>query len=207
MLIWLRHLLRIAAVIGWVVATSRLMAQVETISPQLGRSSGVETSSGIAYTRLYLSAQTATPSNVFEISQPTLTAQCTKRPDGKMGFELFVNFGNVTDTAFYPPWRPSQGELFPPRTTKAKYTMEFLGYTKVSPFKREFEHVTAPDGQLRYNEPGGGSGNMEPVTYFFRYLRALPTLRLTGENHTASFETTALQAQLHREPLCAASGI
>jgi hypothetical protein len=201
-----RHLVRSALVVLWILATGRVMAQLEIISPQLARSSGVDSSSGIAYTRLYLLAQTATPTGEFEITQPTLTAQCTKRPNGKLGFEMFINFGHVADVSFYPPWKPVSGELFPPHTVKARYTMEFLGYTKVSPYKREFEHVVAPEGQLRYNEPGGSSGNMEPVSYFLQYLRSLPTLRVTGEGHTATFLTTSLLLQLHREPLCSAAG-
>ena len=84
--------------------------------------------------------------------------------------------------------------------------MEFLGYTKVKPMKRQWERVLQPDGQLRYTEPGLGR-NLEEVSYFFQYLRALPTLRLTETTHTASFLTTALQAQLHKEPLCTASGL
>jgi hypothetical protein len=84
--------------------------------------------------------------------------------------------------------------------------MEFLGYTKVKPVKRQWERVLQPDGQLRYTQPGGGP-NLEEVSYFFQYLRALPTLRLTDITHTASFQTSALQSQLHKEPLCTASGL
>jgi hypothetical protein len=85
--------------------------------------------------------------------------------------------------------------------------MEFLGYTKVKPMKRQWEHVVQPAGQLRYNNPGGGSTNLEDAAYLFQYLRSLPTLRITGEAHTASFLTDALQAQLRKEPLCGASGL
>ena len=196
-------------------ALSQDATSLATIAPNLARTEGIDASSGIEYTRLYLSAEpspnptaqpAAAPSSTLDLSQPTLTAQCTKRPKGKLVFELFVNFGGVTDTSFYHPWTPADGGEFAPRTTKLTVTMEFLGYTKVKPMKRQWEHVERPDGQLRFTQPGYGT-NLEEVSYFFQYLRALPTLRLTAEGHTASFLTTALQAQLHKEPLCAASGL
>ena len=86
--------------------------------------------------------------------------------------------------AFYPPWRPANAQdLFPPRTEKVNLTMEFLGYTKVKPMTRQFEKVVAPSGQLRYNPPSGGSRNMEQASFFFQYLRALPTLRASWREH------------------------
>jgi hypothetical protein len=186
-----------------------------TIAPNLARNQGTDAASGIAFTRLYVSADTpasttpataAAPSPTLDLSQPTLTAQCTKRANGKLFFELFVNFGGVTDITFYPPWVRSEGVMFPPATPKLTLTMEFLGYTKVKPVKRQWERVLQPDGQLRYTPPGTDA-NLEEISYYFQYLRALPTLRITGDGHTVSFLTTALQAQLHKEPLCTASGL
>lgn len=189
-------------------------AQIPTIGPHLARTEGVDSSSGIAYTRIYLAADTPantatphTPSPTFDLSQPTLTAQCTMRPDGRHFLEIFVNFGGVTDTTFYPPFKPTDTDLFPPRTPKAIYTMEFLGYTKVKPFKRQWEHVLLPYGQLRYNSPGMGSPNLEEFSFYLQYLRALPTLRLSGEGHVVSFSTQPLLERLHSEPLCTASGL
>lgn len=179
--------------------------QLKTIAPNLARTEGVDAASGIAYTRLYVSSQPSSDPTTLDLTQPTLTAQCTKRPNGKLSFELFVNFGGVTDTAFYRPWTPADGGIFPPATKRVTLSMEFLGYTKVKPRKREWEYVLQPSGQLRYTPPGDGS-NLEEISYFFQYLRALPTLRLTGDGHDASFLTTALQAQLRKEPLCTVSG-
>jgi hypothetical protein len=185
------------------------------IAPNLARTEGIDASSGIAYTRLYVSAEPSatttaatvdTTSSTLDLSQPTLTAQCTKRPNGKFFFELFVNFGGVTDTAFYHPWVPADGGEFAPRTPKLTLTMEFLGYTHVKPVKRQWERVNQPSGQLRYTPPGTDA-NLEEISYYFQYLRALPTLRITGDGHSASFLTSALQAQLHKEPLCTASGL
>lgn len=187
--------------------------QLPTIAPKLARTDGSDPASGIVYTRLYISAEpaastspAATPPATLDLSQPTLTVQCTKRPNGKLFFELFVNFGGVTDTAFYHPWMLADGGQFPPYLPRVTLTLEFLGYTTVKPMKRQFERAERPEGQLRYTQPGVGT-NLEEASYYFQYLRALPTLRITGDGHTASFVTTALQAQLHKEPLCAASGL
>ena len=189
-------------------------AQLPTIASNLARTEGIDSSSRIAYTRIYLAAEApanaaapSTPSSTLDLSLPILTAQCTRRPDGHLSIELFVNFGGVTDTAFYPPFKPTDTDLFPPHTPKAIYTMDFLGYTKVKPFKRQWEHVVFPYGQLRYNPPGIGSPNLEEIAFYLQYLRALPTLRLTGEGHVVSFFTQPLLDRLHVEPLCGASGL
>ncbi len=182
--------------------------QPSMLSPSLARDEGVEPSSSIAFTRLYLTAQTDPKPTAFDVALPTLTVQCTKRPGNKFLFELFVNFGGITDTNFYPPWRPANDrDLFPPSTEKVSVTLEFLGYTHVKPVRRDFEFVTAPAGQLRYNPPSGGSRNLEEITYYFQFLRALPTFRLSYPGHTATFLTEPLLAQIRKEPLCRASGL
>jgi hypothetical protein len=179
------------------------------LAPNLARLAGVEPISGIRYVRFFLleSSEGAAQPAAFDLGRPTLTAQCTADAKGKLRFELFVNFGNITDAAFYPPWRPTSDTEFPPRTEKLNVRMEFLGYTNFKPVRRQFEKVLAPYGQLRYNNPGAGSSNMEDLSYYFQVLRALPTLRLTAGAQTASFLTTPLLAQLHSEPLCHASGV
>ena len=83
--------------------------------------------------------------------------------------------------------------------------MEFLGYTKVKPMKRQFEKVLTPYGQLRYNPPGLGSANLEEPAYYIQYLRVLPTLRLSAAGQQVEFATSPLLTQLRLEPLCAAS--
>ena len=42
-----------------------------------------------------------------------------------------------------------------------------------------YTHPVQAPGQYRYNPTGGGSANLEEITYYFRYLLALPRLRLT----------------------------
>jgi hypothetical protein len=204
---------RALAVVALLPLTATLLlAQtpgVTPLSPTLARSEGVDSARGIRYTRLYLTAQADSTPTAFDLAQPTLTVQCTQHSAEKYQFELFVNFGRVTDIAYYPPWRRADhpGELFAPVTEKIPVTMEFLGYTKVNPAKRQFEMVVAPANQLRYNSPGGGSSNLDEVAYYFQFLRALPTFRLSYPGHSATFLTEPLLAQIRKEPLCRASGL
>lgn len=198
---------------GWAAAERPERAAV---GPSLWRVEGRDAWSGVRYVRVLLTAgtpasepvQTAEAPALAGFSAATLTAQCTQEASGKLRFELLANFGGVADTGFYPPWHSSGlDDQFPPPTRKVMLTMEFLGYTKVKPFKRQFEEVTAPGPeQLRYMNPGSGSSNMEPAAWFLQYLRALPTLRLSGGGHSAEFATAGWLAQLHKEPLCGASG-
>jgi hypothetical protein len=207
----LRTLLAIALV-ALQDPTSTSPAPLQTLAPDLARISGVEPTSGITYVRLFLledaprDPSQKTPT-AFDLTRPTLTAQCTQDKKGKLRFELFVNFGNITDTAFYPPWRPTLPTDFPPHIEHATVTMEFIGYTHFKPAKRQFEKVLAPYGQLRYNNPGGGSSNMEDIAYYLQVLHALPTLRVSLGPQIASFLTTPLLTQLRIEPLCRASGV
>jgi hypothetical protein len=182
-----------------------------TLASGIVRISGLEPTSNIRYVRLVLSgslhapplADSAAPSPV-----PRLIAQCTLKPTGKSSFELFANFGDVTDLAFYPPWTPSsKQDLFPPRTDKVNMTMEFLGYTHVKPVRRQWEIPVQTPGQYRYNPPGGGSANLEEITYYLRYLVSLPTLRLTLDNRSADFLTTPLLDEIRKEPLCRAAAL
>jgi hypothetical protein len=182
-----------------------------TLPTGIERLTGQDSTSHIQYLRLVLSGslRTSSSTNVPAPSPPpTLIAQCTLRPDGKSYFELFANFGGATDLAFYPPWTPtSKQDLFPPRTDKATLTMEFLGYTHVKPVRRQWEVPVQTPGQYRYNPPGAGSANLEEITYYLRYLLALPTLRLTLDNRSADFLTTRLLAEIRKEPLCRAASL
>lgn len=187
--------------------------KLEILAPGLARLAGVEPTSGITYVRLFLLQdpprdQAAATAASFDLTRPTLTAQCTQDKKDKLHFEIFVNFGNITDTAFYPPWRPtSPTDFFPPSTEKVTVTMEFLGYTHFKPVKRQFEEVFVPWGQLRYNNPHVGSSNMEEFAYYLQVLRSLPTLRVSAGPQVATFLTTPLLTQLHNEPLCRTSGL
>jgi hypothetical protein len=183
-----------------------------TLAIGIDRLAGQDTTSHIQYVRLILPGSLRIPSPATDSSvpppAPTLIAQCTLRPDGKSYFELFANFGDATDLAFYSPWTPtSKQDLFPPRTEKATFTMEFLGYTRVKPVRRQWEIPVQTPGQYRYNSPGAGSANLEEITYYLRYLLSLPTLRLTLDNRSADFLTTPLLNEIRKEPLCRAASL
>ncbi len=170
------------------------------------RVTGIEPTSHIAY------ALISTPGKLLgapeTIPPPRLTAQCTRDPSGKFKFELLADFGGIAEITFVPPWTPSSGDLYPPRLDKLTFTMDFLGYTRVKPVKRQWEYLQAPAGELRYATPGLYSTNMEPITFYLQYLKALPTLRLTTLNKpTLEFETTQWQAAIRTEPLCHASAL
>ena len=182
-------------------------SEASGVSPEITRVAGTEVSANIEYVRLLLNGKILQPADkAVPVPPPQLTAQCTRTASGKFAFELFANFGGITDTTFYPPWRPvSNSDLFPPRLDKFKVTMEFLGYTRVKPIKRSFEAVLQPVGQYRYDTPSGGSSNMEDITYYLRFLVALPTLRLTLPPNSVEFLTTPLLDQIRKEPLCKAS--
>jgi hypothetical protein len=181
-----------------------------TLPTGIDRLAGQDASSHIQYVRLVLTGSLRTPASADSPAPspaPTLIAQCTLRPNGKSYFELFANFGGATDLAFYPPWTPSKEDLFPPRTEKVTFTMDFLGYTHVKPVRHQWEVPVQTPGQYRYNPPGGGSANLEEISYYLRYLLALPTLRLTLDNRSAEFLTTPLLNEIRKEPLCRAAAL
>ena len=199
-----------ALLCAWSTLTAQ-QPENTTLPTGIDRLTGQESTSHIQYVRLVLSGSLRTPSPTNSPAPsppPTLIAQCTLRPSGKSYFELFANFGGATDLAFYPPWTPtSKQDLFPPRTDKATLTMEFLGYTHVKPVRRQWEVPVQTPGQYRYNPPGGGSANLEEITYYLRYLVALPTLRLTLDNRSADYLTTPLLDEIRKEPLCRAASL
>ncbi len=210
-MIHLRALLALAFLFAQttsVTTDSTSAPPLQTLSPNLALLSGTDSFSDITYVRFFLLSDppAGTPAT-FDLTRPTLTAQCTQDKKGKLRFELFVNFGGIPDTAFYPPWSPNYPSEQPPPIQHVTVTMEFLGYTHFKPAKRQFEKVVAPYGQLRYNNPGVGSSNMEDLSYYLQVLRALPTLRVSLGPQTASFLITPLLTQLHGEPLCRASGL
>ena len=172
------------------------------------RLAGTEGTSRIQYVRLILMGSLRGNPAEPPVPPPTLIAQCTLRPSGRSYFELFANFGGATDLAYYPPWTPAtKNDLFPPITQKVTITMDFLGYKPVKPARRQWEIPIQTPGQYRYNPPGGRSSNMEEITYYLRYLLALPTLRLTLNDQSADYMTTPLLDAIRKEPLCRASGL
>jgi hypothetical protein len=182
-----------------------------TLPPGVRRLAGTEPSSQIQYVRLILNGTLHSPAQnppTPPDPPPILIAQCSLRPNGKYLFEVFANFGGPADLAFYPPWKSSgPDDLFPPTTPKVAITMDFLGYTHVKPFRRQWEIPVEQPSLYRYNPPGAGSSNLEEFSYFLKYLASLPTLRLTRDSSSAEFLTTSFLADIRQEPLCRAAGL
>lgn len=182
------------------------VAQVAA-APGVTRAEGVDGPSGISWVHLAIEGKLVANGAAPELP-PMLTAQCTQTKDGKQKFELLADWGGVKDKAYYPPWQPHKGDPFPPRLDKVTVTMEFLGYTHVKPVKRQWVELLEPVGELKYNTPGMGSGNMEEVMFYLRYLLALPTLRLSASGlSTVEFMTTPLLDAVRKEPMCKAAGL
>jgi hypothetical protein len=180
------------------------------IDANLARLSGLDAATGIAYTLYFVNAadpKVPGPPPLVDLAKATLTAQCSRNKQGKLLFEIFVNFGGIADSAFHAPWTPSERYPYRPPVDPVNLNMQFLGYTQLKPRVRQFERLRDPVGELRYNPPGLHSRNLEEFASFFQYLHVLPTLRLSGDGHTADFPTGTLQDALHKDPLCAASGL
>lgn len=172
------------------------------------RQSGTDADSGIAWVLLSIEGKPLEGGPVAAGSAPRLTAQCTKRPAGKLKFELLADFGGVPEVRFVPPWKPKSSADFPPRLERVQIRIEFFGYMKVKPVKRQWVALDGLAGEWRYATPGMDSGNMEEIMFYLQYLRALPELGLTLPGRGAArWETVGLQQAIHAEPICGASGL
>jgi hypothetical protein len=171
------------------------------------RQAGTDPDSGIQWAMLSSSGKRISPASAD--SPPQLAAQCYLVAPGKYRFELLTDFGHTSaPLEFAAPWHPRPGELFPPNLGQVPLTMQFLGYTRYKPVRRQWEALQQPSGWLRYATPGMRSPNMEQIMFYLQVLRALPTLRLIDKSGAAvEFETTSLQQAIHAEPLCHASGL
>lgn len=170
------------------------------------RKMGVDAGSGIAYALVSISGKASGEAPAG--TPPRLTAQCTRDSNGKLRFELLADAGGGPELTFVAPWKATQDSLYPPRLEKTQVVMEFLGYMKVKPVKRQWEYLVEMPDELRYATPGLASTNMEQVMFYLQYLRALPTLRLTVPGKgTVEFETAKWQEMVRAEPLCRASGL
>jgi hypothetical protein len=183
-----------------------LLVQPAALPKGITRVAGVDEGSGIAYVLISLEGKmvgdVAAPAPA-----PRLTGQCTRTRDGKLKFELLADLGGVPELTFYPPWKPTSSSEYPPRLLKTQVTMEFLGYTKVKPVKRQWEYLDQLPNEMRYGTPGMSSANMEQISFYMQYLKALPTLRLTVPGKgTAEWETSQWQRLFHVEPTCSNSG-
>ena len=175
---------------------------------QVVRQSGIESDSGISWVLLSVDARPPAAASLKAERPARLTAQCTKSAAGRLKFEILADFGGVSELRFVPPWKPATPQDFPPRLQHVQITMDFLGYMKVKPVKRQWVEVDGLAGEWQYAAPGLDSSNMEEIRFYLQYLRALPTLelRLPGRGVT-QWETTAWQQAIHDEALCAKSAL
>ena len=172
--------------------------------------SGTDASSGISWTLISMDGKVV-GTGAGE-KPPRLTAQCTKDAKGKLRFELLADVGEVQEVRFVPPFVETKDQMFPPNLPKVAVTMEFLGYMKVKPVKRQWTAIDGLVGEWKYATPGNRSANMEEVKFYIQYLKALPTLRLTlpdgaGKPVVVEFATTDWQARVKAEPMCWASSL
>ncbi len=167
---------------------------------------GVEPSSGIHYA--LLSVEGKSLGLVQPATPPRLTAQCTKDAGGKLRFELLADEGGAPALQYFPPWKPSRDDQFAPRLEAVTVTMEYIGYVKEKPVKRQWDRLDQMHEVLKYSTPGLASHNLEDVRYPLQYMRSLPRLHLTVPGHAVlEFETLPWQAKIRAEPLCGASGL
>ena len=165
---------------------------------------GIDPVSGTEYTRILLPGSSLSNSPLAPVDftgTPTLIAQCTRQVTGKQAFELFLSFGDATDLDFHAPVAPSPAH---PRPQRVDLHLDFSGYTHI-PLKRQFETLDEPNGLLRYATPGLHSANLDDAPILLRYLVALPTLRLTHADRSATFNTLPLLSAIRSEPLCKAA--
>lgn len=190
-------------------AAASAQSAITPVAPNLARFDGLEPNQQITYTRFFLNANAASAnsSNQVDLTRPVLTAECFLDAKGKPGFVIYIAFAGLPDPALYlPDLHPKDGSS-PPTRRFTNLSLQFVGYAKSKVFKRQFELMQQPAGQLRYNPPGFSSSNLEEFAYFMQFLRSLPTLHVTDGTHTADFNGVPLLTHIHEAPLCAAAGL
>ena len=171
------------------------------------RVAGVDEGSGIQYALVSLDGKVAGPEQ--PAIAPKLTAQCTRDKAGKLRFELLVDEGGVPAVKYFAPFKTSSDHPFAPAVNAVTgVVMEYVGYVKEKPVKRQWDRLNGMPEELRYATPGMSSKNLEDVARVLQYLRSLPGLRVTIPGRPMlTFETAGWQARVKAEPLCGGSGL
>jgi hypothetical protein len=198
----LSHALALHFCISLCPAQEAPKTQAVSVGPNLMRLEGMDSGFGIHFVRLLLSLPVVAGSSQ---TPPRFTMECTENR-GKRDLAWFVSFGGVDDINYVPPFRPSNGNLFPLQNPSANLKMTFEGYTKWKPYTRVWEVL--PSGELRYRNPGIGSPNMNGPRFFLQYLNVLSGLRIrlaksvAGSPPELFFETRPLLDELNKTPAC-----
>ena len=195
-----------AALALTLLCTASLHAQ-QPASVAITQIAGHDALTNTDYLRLILPGNLLPPSEAPRY--PLLIAQCTQSSTGDFAFDLYATFAEPVDLAYFPavPALPPNKMAITPRTEKSIITMDFLGYTHVKPMRREWEVPFQTPGQYHYTAPGYHSPNLEPASFYLRYLNSLPTLRLTLGAQSAEFHTAPLLKEIREAPLCRAANL
>ena len=178
------------------------VAQPVAGAANLLRLEGTDPESGIHYVRLMLSLPAASGETK---APPRFTVECTDN-GGKRDLYWVVSFGGVSDTAFTPPFHRTPQHPNRPKPTTLRLTMTFEGYMKWKPLTRAW--ALLPSGELRYENPGMHSPNMESLRLYSSYLNSLPGLRIryaqinAGSPPEVFFQTRPLLDEMAKTPLC-----
>lgn len=178
------------------------MPQPVAGAANLLRLEGTDATTGTHYVRLMLSLPPA-PGDTK--APPRFTVECTD-DGGKHDLYWVVSFGGVTSTAFTPPFHRTRLRPNAPKPPTVKLTMTFEGYMKWKPLTRAW--ALLPSGELRYENPGMHSPNMESLRLYSTYLNSLPGLRIryaqinAGSPPEVFFQTRPLLDEVAKTPLC-----
>jgi hypothetical protein len=217
--------LAVSAIAPFLLVSSALYAQstsqtVDTLShvgqdspipqpvpgvPNLMRMEGNDAESGIHYVRLLLSLP-ASADSPAATAPPRFTIEC-QETGAKRDLWWFASFGGVTDTTFVPPFHATKIIPNAPKYPSVNIKMTFEGYVKWKPFIKGWAKLRS--GELKYQNPGFGSPNMESPHYFMQLLNSLPGLRLayakpaTGDPPEVFFQTQPILDEMKKTPACA----
>jgi hypothetical protein len=168
----------------------------------LSRVEATDSDTGIHYVRLSITSVSS--GNTGDLA-PHFTLEC-RDVKGKHDLLWFLSFGGLPIQHFEPPFRPSQGNPFPPNYLEVKLKMDFEGYMRTKPYTRTWEAI--PTGELRFCNASMSCPNMETARNYMSYLNALPTLRISyakssdGRTPEQVFQLRSLVDEANKTPIC-----
>ena len=181
------------------------ISQPVTAVGNMTRLEGIDAESGIHYVKLLVSLP-ASPDAPAAAAPPRFTIEC-QESNGKRDLWWYASFGGVTDTTFLPPFHATKTRPNAPKFPSVNIKMTFEGYIKWKPFIKGWSLLRS--GELKYQNPGFGSPNMESSRWFMQYLNSLPGLRLSyakpaaGDPPEVFFQTQPILDEMKKTPACA----